>query len=85
MMNHSHQILEIVHLRHEASQNSSSLGFQAVGFPGSPPAPAAGHSPPARLGLNLDLRLVCSATLPVLVLLPEASNPAASPMPLHPT
>lgn len=64
MMNHSHQILEIADLRNEASQNSSSLGFQDIWSPGSPPslqlasAPsglqpssmALGHGSPGLLG-----------------------------------
>ena len=60
MMNHSHPILEIVDLRREASQNSSSLGFQDISFPGSPPAPAARRGPPARLGLTPASRLALS-------------------------
>jgi hypothetical protein len=49
MMTHSHQILEIVDLRHETSRNSSALDIQDISFPGFPPAPAALHSPPGWL------------------------------------
>lgn len=45
MMNHSHQILEITDLRNEASRNSSSLGFQDIWSPGSPPGPWLAPAP----------------------------------------